>query len=329
MTVWLLNHICGDSMAGRNSILNSGLFSKVLSKLEEETIPNLVLNQGLWLITSIYKPKCQKNEPDKNTSEKSAKILSVYLKSPNMDTIMDCLWGLNVVTDTSHHSVMQIVLESGTIPLIFKLAVDYADNKGIISCAIKICGNMLTGKDLVIDEMINHGVIPFLERYVNDPFKHFRREAIWALSNIAAGTKSQITALCDSGVLNKIFELVKDSDSDVIREATWVISNCLSGADLELDVKLIRLGILDPILYILACIGEAKTLVITLEALKCLFNQGNQVKALDNNNPFVTHFNNKGGYEYLEKLQVHENMEVYRAVVLLFEKFFNVETIVS
>ena len=53
--------------------------------------------------------------------------------------------------------------------------------------------------------------------------------------------------------------------------------------------------------------------------------QGNLIKELTNDeNPFVAIFNNKGGSEYLEKLQSHNNSEVYETALTILDKFFNV-----
>jgi hypothetical protein len=210
----------------------------------------------------------------------------------------------------------------GIVPLLCNL--NTINNPALIELPLRIIGNLLTGDDILIDQLITAGSIQYLARNLRSEYIQIRREAAWSLSNIASGTKGQISALIDSGILPQVFELVKDPNSDVVREAVWVCANCLTGSDLDLCVKLVKLGIIDPIIYTIVNHMEPSILVIALEGLKTLFVHGNFVKEISSNqeNPFVTNFINKGGADYLEKLQVHKNNDVYQNVTELLDNFF-------
>lgn len=65
-----------------------------------------------------------------------------------------------------------------------------------------------------------------------------RKEALWSLSNIAAGSHSQIQALIDGGVVPRIMPFMKDwaseskEEKDRYEETAWLLANILnSGAD--------------------------------------------------------------------------------------------------
>ena len=216
------------------------------------------------------------------------------------------------------------MMDMGLLPVLFR--INSVNNPSLIELPLRIIGNLLTGDDIMIDQLITFGVIPVVAKHLRSDYIQLRREATWALSNIASGTKSQIAALIESGCLQVVFELVKDPNIDVVRESVWVCANCLSGSDIELCAKLVKVGIFDPIIYTIANHLEPSILVIALEGLKNLFLQGNLIKEISSNieNPFVSNFVNKGADVYLEKLQYHNNNDVYEAVILILDKFFKV-----
>jgi hypothetical protein len=52
--LWLLTHIC-DSENGRDSVMASEVFTKLLDALEAETTNFLIIRHGIWLISTVSK----------------------------------------------------------------------------------------------------------------------------------------------------------------------------------------------------------------------------------------------------------------------------------
>ena len=153
-----------------------------------------------------------------------------------------------------------------------------------------------------------------------------RREAAWCISNITAGTINQINAVVEAGLVQRLAELVKDPINDIAREATWAIANCVSGADLNLCFKLANNLAMQGLIYIIIHHQEPTLLGIALEGLYNFFKNGEIVKQIGNGrNPFVDHFINEGAIDYLEKLQEHNNKEIYNITIDMLDQFFPVE----
>lgn len=251
-------------------------------------------------------------------------ILCVYVKCDEFELRMDCLWSLSNFSNCDCQAILRHMMEMGLLPILFKISC--VNNPALLELPLRIIGNLLTGDDIMIDQLISYGVIPVIAKHLRSDYIQLRREATWALSNIASGTKSQINALIESGCLQVVFDLVKDTNIDVVRESIWVCSNCLSGSDIELCIKLVKIGIMDPIIYTIANHLEPSILVIALEGLKSMFIQGNVIKEISSNieNPFVSNFVNRGADIYLEKLQHHNNNDVYLAVIHILDNFFKI-----
>jgi hypothetical protein len=204
--------------------------------------------------------------------------------------------------------------------------MDLNTNILLIESAMRIIGNLLTGDDLMTDEILKYGVLSLLDRYLFHSNASIRREAAWCISNITAGTINQIMAVVEAGLVQRLAELVKDPINDIAREATWAIANCVSGADLNLCFKLANNLAMQGLIYIIIHHQEPTLLGIALEGLYNFFKNGEIVKQIGNGrNPFVDHFINEGAIDYLEKLQEHNNKEIYNITIDMLDQFFPVE----
>jgi hypothetical protein len=52
--LWLLTHIC-DSENGRDAVMSSEVFTKLLEALEADTTNFLIIRHGIWLISTVSK----------------------------------------------------------------------------------------------------------------------------------------------------------------------------------------------------------------------------------------------------------------------------------
>jgi hypothetical protein len=317
--IWLITHIGSDNEQSREAILNSNIFEQILEILEKGSVHINVLKHGIWLLSSISKGG---DVNDHTILERILKILCIFVRFHDQEVVGDSIWGLSNFSNTRFTNLMNIIIDMGVIPVI--LNYDHSYNIASIEAPVKLIGNILTGDDHIIDEMLKLGIIEFLEKYLNSKYSTIRREATWCLSNIAAGTKYQINTLISSTVMPKIYELVKDSSNDVVRECIWVISNCLSGSDLDMCIKLANQNVVNAIIYVIIHHSEPSIIGITLEGLKKFFEHGEVIKQFsDGKNPFVEEFFSAGGVDYLEKLKQHKNNEIFLISSEILELFFN------
>jgi importin subunit alpha-1 len=320
--IWLITHIAGDNEDGRNGILGSNIFDKILNALESDTVQANILKYGIWLIANI-----SKNTPDItdiSLFKRLLKILCVFLRCEELNIIYDCLWGVGNFSNTKQVYALRFLLDTGIVPIVMNINIK--EHPGLAEIPLRIIGNLLTGDDYMVDQLISYNVLSFIEPFFNNPSFLLRREAVWCMSNIAAGTKGQIMTLIDSGIINKIFEKIADPSPEVAREAVWTCSNCIVGSEIEGALRLFKIGILNAFIYCLSNVKDNTPLCICLEGLKELFNKGKQIlEFTSQENVFVKKFIEAGGHEALEALQYHANQEVYDKCNSLLENYFEVE----
>ena len=76
--------------------------------------------------------------------------------------------------------------------------------------------------------------LPFLKELLSHQSKGVRKETLWALSNLIAGTPQQIQAVIDSGVLGEFETLIQGGgESQISKEILTVLSNASNGATIK------------------------------------------------------------------------------------------------
>jgi importin subunit alpha-1 len=117
--------------------------------------------------------------------------------------------------------------------------------------------------------------VPSLLWLVDYPSSKVRNEALWSLSNIAAGSHSQIQSLIDAGVVPRIMPFMKDwaseskEEKDRFKETVWTLGNMLKSGSNSQRRYLLNEKVFEafcPPLRNLTALGE-KSQQVVLEGL--------------------------------------------------------------
>ena len=112
-------------------------------------------------------------------------------------------------------------------------------------------------REYLIDDVIAHDLIPRLLGFLKrEEVPELQVEALWALTNVAAGSTDHTRVLIQKGAIPALVGLMSSSNDEVLEQAVWVLGN-LAGDGPPARDKVLREKALMPLLKI---INESKRL---------------------------------------------------------------------
>jgi importin subunit alpha-1 len=313
--LWHFGNLISKNITARDEIIKYNIFGIVYENLQKELINEDVVKSSIWFFSSCT---TSKPFPHDSICEKIVDTFLLFMKTQDVELINDCLWGLSKMSESESPEILNKFIHPGVID--YLLGLDYSRQITSIP-VIRIFGNLLASTPDLVDSLINAGCINFLEKFIFNKHSQIKRESLWAISNIAAGTKGQVLTLVKSGLLTKIYLLVRDPDLDVVQECAWIIGNCIGNGDLEVCLKLLETKVIDCILEALSNNKTPFVIKLLLTALEKLFEHGSNIQFRKDYNPFINLFTNRGGVDVVSSLQFSKNEDVSDLACRLVDNF--------
>ena len=125
-------------------------------------------------------------------------------------------------------------------------------------------------RDFLIQDMLDRDVVPQLLRFLQrEEHSALQVEALWALTNIAAGSTEHTHVLINNGAVPTLVSLLDNSDStEVLEQAVWVLGNVAGDGPAARDTVLAA-GVLGPLVR---CIEKTEKLALLRIATWALSN---------------------------------------------------------
>jgi len=191
--------------------------------------------------------------------------------------------------------------------------------------ALRTVGNIVTGDDTQTQQIINVSALPCLLALLSHPKKGIRKESCWTISNITAGNKAQIQAVIDANIIPPLIQLLSNAEFDIKKEAAWAISNATSGGTPEQIRHLVSQGCIKPLCDLLNC-NDPRIITVALEGLENILKVGEKdSKSTNGINQFANFIEEAEGLDKIERLQTHENNDIYEKAIKILESYFAAE----
>nr|XP_027201319.1 importin subunit alpha-6-like [Dermatophagoides pteronyssinus] len=296
-SLWGLGNIAGDCRENRGMIIESGVIDAIIRETGNVDSPVCTLNvmrYGIWSISNMCRG-CHNFSRSYATAILDVVVKLITYNDP--DLLGDTCWCVYYLLDNFMSAT------SG-------------------SCV----GTLLTGNDDQTEILIRYNCVPLLRDLLDSPKRTIRKEACWAISNIAAGTVAQVQELFNCNVFAKVCEIFADGDFESRREAAWTICNAANGATVEQIEELVRIGVIPPLCAMLAS-HEVKLVHIMLEAARKILESGVTLMRRKGllENPFCILFEEANAFEYLEDMQYWDDKpRIQSLAVNIIQDFLDV-----
>lgn len=154
------------------------------------------------------------------------------------------------------------------------------------------------------------------------------KEALWALSNIAASPPIVNNQLLEESILERVIEIAQRVDGryhEVFSEAMFVITNLITNSTQSQLLTLLKPNILLMLVRTIDCkITNQRLLTNALESIFRFLKYDKDV-GLSGEESIKVCFEANGGYDALNNLLNHPHFEIYSMVSSLIDEFFRDE----
>ncbi|KAL6744718.1 armadillo-type protein [Haematococcus lacustris] len=216
-----------------------------LQARNSESLP--VLRQAAWLLSNLTRPRPQSKE-----LHDAIPTLTAILTTPDMDTevLTHSCWALAYLS-SEEEAVRELADPEVALPLMRHLAQWVAQpQQPTTAPALRIIGHMCSGSTALTQVVVDGGAIPALLACLTDSNRlSLKKEAIWTLSNIAAGTCPQVAALLASGAYPRVMACLRGAEASLKRECCYVLANPWAdtvGLSQTVAEQLVEAGVVQP-----------------------------------------------------------------------------------
>ena len=352
--VWALGNIAGDSCVCRDLVLQKGALQPLL-KLCDVAGRLTMLKNATWTLSNFCRGKPQ---PNFDLVSPALPVLAhIINNSEDAEVLTDACWALSYLSDDTgpSNTKIQAVIQAGVTRKLVQLLMHNSPN--VKTPALRTVGNIVTGDDQQTQEILRMSALPCLKALLDNPKKGIRKESwyanthknsiaaaapywpalltlhpcttvcfprSWTISNITAGNTLQIQQVIDAGILPPLISILEREDFDIRKEAAWAISNATSGGDASQIRRMVEDGVIRPLCDLLDS-ADPKIIMVAIEGIENILRVGKQDAATQGgDNRYAQMVEADKGLEKLEKLQEHENDDIYEKAMAVLKQYWDV-----
>ena len=328
--IWCLGNIAGDSAVLRDRVLAvPGAVASLQANLRGAATKSLLRN-ATWAASNFCRGK-----PSAPLSAIAPLFTDLVTLAGSTDSEVrsDALWALSYASSGDNDAVASIV-RAGAVPRLVDGVLGSRGNYAFLSPTLRTLGNIVTGADEHTQVVVDNGGVGALCTVLRHEKKNIRKEAVWALSNISAGTPAQIAAvLAVPGIIDEVKRIVVEDVPLVASEAIWTLANLCTGGSAAVAAHLAQCDIVEILCAQLHEQNRRSPQIVeaALDALLALLEKhGATPGAIDakaaHEEAITARIEECGGIELVELLQESEDESIYMKAIDIIERFFGEES---
>ncbi|KAK9702116.1 hypothetical protein K7432_011405 [Basidiobolus ranarum] len=229
---WALGNIAVEGAEFRERLTANGAITPLVKLLQSDN-PSLV-QTVCFALSSLARNHTRFEE---FFGAGISKLLLQLLDRDNVpEEISEVTWVLTYLT-CGNELYSSALLKDGLAPLLVKHMPIMADKGSLAIPLIRTVGNIASCTDWHADTLMQQpAFLQNLIPYIKSELRAIKKESLWVLSNITAGTIEHVNAVLENGYLPYLLEIATHSNFDIRKEAAYSIVNIASHGQKYLDL---------------------------------------------------------------------------------------------
>ena len=316
-SLWCIGNVAGESPALRDLLLTTpGCLEALLQNLAYPSNVGLLRN-ATWTLSNLCRGK---PSPAPASVASMLPALAHLATSADLAVLVDALWGLSYLTDGDDKTIDAVVAFPGVVRRCVELMAHEALT--VVTPALRIIGNLISGTDRQTQAAVEAQALRAIVPLLTNAKRNIRREACWAVSNVAAGTPQQISAMMlVPGLVQGVIHNLRSAEWVVRKEACWVVFNVATTGAPEHVRQLVAAEAIEPLAAMLES-DDPRILCVALDAVAAVLEAARKLGEETSSSVGIA-FEEAGALDSLDNLQTFGDLDVYNKALGIVEKFFS------
>ena len=203
----------------------------------------------------------------------SAVPVALHLtRHPTPEIASTALWILSYISDGPDR--VDAILEVAIPVVIDMMSVPH---NNCHMPALRTTSNVIAAGARQAQVALNAGALVKLKDFLDARCdRELRREAMWAVSNVAAGPPAQVDLLVQAQLLPVIIQTMSAWEPEVMKEAVWTAANISASGSPQQIHLMVECGLLETLTSTIGESSDVNLVVVALETLGSVLQVGDE-----------------------------------------------------
>lgn len=227
--VWALANIAGDIDEYRKMILEQDGFSQIIAVMERNPDKLSVLKNCIWCLSNLCRN--QNRIPGLfDYIQPHLLFLQNLFKWDNVNVLPDICWAFAFLTNSNPEQKKTVIeyIDANKLMMLIR-----CNKPSIQYPALRIAGNIVSGDENDTQRMLDAGLLNVIAEIYPRASESWKKEILWIISNVTAGTPKQINMVMKMGFINLAMNEINGNSSYLQNDAFFVICNAINGGNVE------------------------------------------------------------------------------------------------
>ena len=273
-----LGNIVSNTEKCRDLVLAHDIIKHMKIAVNAKKTDDVLLEDIAWCLGNLYRiNEHNSSSPASKWDDLTIDVLERLMKSTNEEVIKQSCWALSYFVHFDNGQAIDSIKERGLLKRCLGLFEEHESDK-IRHPALRIIGNVIAnGNDQQTQWLIDGKLLNVFQKRLVSENDTIKKESVWLISNICAGTYSQIKAVHDANLFPLLVSLISLGNADIAKEAVWAACNVVVGGRAKLSDPLVELGVIERLFEYLKHMGKieknSSNLLIVLEAMAVIIHK--------------------------------------------------------